>query len=287
MPLTVNTRFHSGPTLTADLIQRYARIMNDLLNTYFYTLRNAPDSLYIMMATMELESSYHILHNGNTTASHISTGFINNNLARFTSRGVGKSYWNDTTIAAAKADSNKYNNILEGLSAQALMGSLGMYQVKNTRISNDLMDQRHYRDIATSNTLLVNPGQSPSAIFTNDDAGARKSMILGCMDMEWKYSTFLRTNSPALSIQKAVGAYVGQENAADVLGTTPSMRINDIFYGSASKTRALRTARTFSTNRVFTRPILNASTGGQTETKTQSVASTDNLPTNSNGCNRA
>lgn len=281
---TLTKRFSSTPSATFDLVQRYITIMRNVLNN-FQTLSGAPDVLYVMMATMELESSFRILHNNPATPAHIPPSTINNKLFQFTYRGIGKTYWNDPVISIAKANQSLYNNVLEGLSAQALMGTMGMYQVKNTRISNMLMSQANYRSLAEQYGLLVNPGASPSSVFTNDDTGAQKSMLLGCMDMEWKYSIFLKNNSPQQAIRKAVGAYVGHENASDILGTTPSMRINDIFFGSNSRGRALQVSDIFNKDQIYTKPIRTA--GGQTETKQDTIAGTNNIRPNSNGCNAA
>lgn len=288
MPLSttnVTKRFSSTPSATVDLIQQYSRVMADVLKTYFPLLNSVPDALYIMMATMELESSFRILHNGSSTASHITPSIIKRSLHMYTYRGIGKAYWNDSVISIAKANPAQIDNVFEGLSSQALMGSMGCYQVRNTKVSNTLMNQFNYRTIAEANGILVNPGASISAVFTNDETGAMRSMILGCMDMQWKYSIFLKRSSSSQAIRKAVGAYLGDTNAADILGTTPNMRINEVFFGKNSKDKALKVSSVFNNTGIYTKPTETGS--GQVETKETTVAGTNNVRVDSNGCGRA
>src|SRR4051812_43948644 len=101
--------------VSIDTIQNYGRIMWDVMQQHFPTLFSIPDGWYTMMATMELESGYRILHGkANPSPNHVTIG---------TGSGIGRSYWYDGVIAPLKliADFTTQKNISEGLSAKALM----------------------------------------------------------------------------------------------------------------------------------------------------------------------
>lgn len=268
------TNYSSQPSKTVDLIQRYGRIMWDVLDTYFPTLWSAPNSFYIMMSTMELESGYRIVHGStNPTPNHAVIGV---------STGIGKSYWYDPIIVPLRESGNPTvkTNIIEGLSAKALMATMGMYQVRNCRESNSLING-YYRDLAESLGLMVNAGESISAKFPNNDTGARNSMVLGAMIMEQKYKIRAAKNSPELAMRLAVGDYVGKAGMKDILGTSPEMRIDTVFSNTGKR---LLASKVFSDTIAYYKPPINSK--GQSETKNTVVASTDNTALSSSDCNR-
>lgn len=280
MAISTNIRKNATvSSISVDLAQRYANIMDGLLKTYFPALNSAPDALYIMMATMGLESGFRIYHNGGTTPNHVTIG---------TATGIGRSYWYDPVVVPLKSsdDPDVIANITEGLSAKALMATMGMYQVRNCRESNAMV-RGIYRDIAESFDLMVDPGESISDTYTNDDTGARKSMIMGCIVMETKYLSRLQKNTSDVAIRLAIGDYLGKAGTKDVLGTSPEMRLANVTDTSTNISRTLVAAKILQSNsgQVYTNPPQGS--GGQSETKTTTVASTNNVRINTNGCNRA
>lgn len=284
--MPIISQHSSQPTVTIDTVQRYGRIMWDIMKTYFPALWSAPDSWYIMMATMELESGYRIFHGkANPSPNHVSIG---------TGSGIGRSYWFDPVIAPLKTtnDFNTQKNIVEGLSAKALMATMGMYQVRNCKESNDMLIG-NYRSIAESHGLMVNPGQSSSAVFTNDDDGALKSIVMGCIVMETKYKGRRAKNTnDSTAMKLAVGDYLGKAGTKDILGSSPSMRLDNVLNGKTGIGRTLIAAGLNppdASGNVTTKPGYyrpSAVSKGQTETKTIIAANTDNTAPGTKPCNR-
>lgn len=273
------------PTVTIDTIQRYGRILWDVMKSNFYALQSAPDAWYIMMATMELESGYRVFHGSAApSANHIIIG---------TGSGIGRSYWFDPVIVPLKtsSDFNVQKNIAEGLSAKALMGTMGMYQVRNCTESNNMM-KGAYRAIAESAGLMVDPGQSSSAVFTNDDAGAQKSIVMGCIIMETKYKARRAKYREDIAITLAIGDYLGKAGTKDVLGTSPSMRLDNVLNSKTGIGKTLLVAglsRPDSSGNITIRSGYNrpsSVSSGQSETKVINVASTDNAAPGIKPCNR-
>jgi hypothetical protein len=267
-------RQHSSvSTKTVDSIQAYAGIMQNIMRGNFPQLYAAPDSLYIMMATMGLESGFRIYHNNNTTPNHRTIGITS---------GIGKSYWTDPVIVPIRETHS--GNVVEGLSAKALMATMGMYQVRNCRESNSIMRGR-YGGIAEANGLMVDPGDSISDTFPNDDTGAQRSMMMGCIIMEHKYVTRLRNYDKDTAIYLAVGDYLGKAGAKDVLGTSPEMRIENVSSPNSNIARILAAAKITKGQTLYTAVPRNSQ--AFTETKSQTVASSNNPPVNTSGCTRA
>jgi hypothetical protein len=275
MPDPIKTR-SSQPSVSVDTIQRYGRIMKDVMETYFPILLSAPNSFYIMMATMEAESSYRILHGtGSPTANHATISVLT---------GIGKSYWLDPVVERLKSsvDPTVRANLIEGLSAKALMGTMGMYQVRNCKESNSIMSGG-YRSTAESLGLMVNAGESISDTFPDDDTGARNSMVLGCMIMEHKYKIRKTKFYSDMAMRLAAGDYLGKAKAADVLGTTPEARVS-LIYGGLANNNVLAAKLFSNTNNYFK---TGTSSKGQAETKTSTEASTQNAPVSSIDCKRS
>lgn len=271
--------------VSIDTIQQYGRIMWDIMKQYFPTLWSAPDAWYVMMATMELESGYRILHGkSNPTPNHVTIG---------TGSGIGRSYWYDGVIVPLKtiADFTTQKNLAEGLSAKALMATMGMYQVRNCKESRAMLTG-NYRTIAEDFGLMVDPGQSSSAVFTNDETGATRSIVMGCIVMENKYKTRRAKNSESVAIKLAAADYLGKAGAKDILGTSPEMRLSNITdakTGIGKKLVAAGLTPPDSSGNVtvqngYHRP--SATSTGQAETKTTTVASTNNAAPGNKPCNR-
>lgn len=260
-----------------DKIQNYSAIMQDLLRSKFPVLSQAPDSLYIMMATMGHESDFNIYHNGGTTPNHIA-------ISEFRS-GIGKSYWNDPIVVPLRTAGNPtiVTNVREGLSAKALMATMGMYQVRNCKESNAYISG-NYRDIAESFNLMVNAGDSISAVFSNDDTGATRSMVMGCIIMEQKYLARLRNYDPSSAIFFATGDYLGKVGAKDVLGSSPQMRVALVNDTTNNIAKTLSSAGIVRGNMGRVPPNPTKSASSQAETKTTTTASTNLPPSKGLGC---
>jgi hypothetical protein len=212
-----------GPTISVDLIQQYSIEMQDVIKSNFFTLAKVPNYLYFMLSTMEQESSFRILHGSPPTANHTEVVKPQTSASGKASN-LGKAYWYDPVIAPLKfSDSIKdpLNALLvEGLTAKALMGTMGLYQVRNTAEHNRMCNGS-YRSIAQNNGLIVNPGASSSVVFTNDITGARRSMIMGCIIMENHLIAAYRRGfvDPQDALLWAAGTYVGVDNWLTIVRT--------------------------------------------------------------------
>jgi hypothetical protein len=273
-PSSVVNKHPAVSTKTVDTIQFYAGLMENIMKSNFSKLYSAPDSVYIMMATMGLESGFRIYHENGTTPNHKTIKIT---------AGIGRSYWTDPVIVPIRDAQS--TNVTEGLSAKALMATMGMYQVRNCRESNSIITGA-YRDIAEGNGLMVNPGDSISATFPNDDTGAQRSMIMGCIIMEFKYLSRLKKYTKDTAIYLAVGDYLGKAGAKDVLGTSPEMRIQNVSSPNSNIARTLAAAgiKKGGTTAYTTVP---QDIHAFTETKTETTASSNNPPINTSGCTRA
>lgn len=272
--------YSNSANKTVSKIQNYRTIMKQILDTKFPILAKAPDALYTMMAIMGHESSFNIFHRGGTTPNHTNID-VNRS-------GIGKSYWNDQVIVPIRNSPilSIRNNVIEGISGKALMATMGMYQVRNCSESRAYVSGV-YRDIAEFYNLMVEPGDSISAVFTNDDAGATKSMVMGCIIMEQKYVSRLRTHQPSNAMFFAIGDYLGKAGAKDILGTSPEMRVamvNDTTNWVAKK---LSNAGIVRGNVGRTTPNPNSPSVAQGESKTTTVALTNLPPANGAGCTKA
>ena len=271
------------PAVTVDKIQTYGSLITSIVNAHFLHIKGIPDIKYIILAIMELESGFRVWHNNNTSPLH-------KPINEFTS-SLGKAYWFDKVIRPLHSASPEIiANLRHGLHAMALMGTMGLYQVRNTHESKVIINSDpKYSQVASTFSLLVEPGQSIAAVFPNDDTGAQRSIAMGCMIFEYKYRIFFRHNSPDIALRKTVGAYLGEVGKADRNGTTPEARISHVFNGTDARGRALMAANIFSPGTVFGRPsapsqVRVGKLAGTVETKQTTVASTNNTRDNTNGC---
>jgi hypothetical protein len=276
-----NNPYQTMVNRTVDKIQDYASVMEDLLKNYFKDLYAAPDALFIMMATMALESSYRL-----TPVNHRSIG---------TTSRLGKAFWNDPIITPYTSvihtlTTDKQEALQEGLSAKALMATMGLYQFRNTKESNYILSLRgDYRSIAEEFGILVDPtsGTKPSSKFPDNAVGARASMMFGCMIMEGKFLSRRRSGyESAAAMTQAVKDYVGQENARDILGTSPQDRLNSINDINDPRIRMLARAGITRDGSDVKLYITQRLPRGPVEKKTTPVAQTDNVPTGQPGCRR-
>lgn len=277
---TVKSR-NATSASTVSIAQKYTNMVSNQLGANFRRLNSEPDSLYIIMSTMSLESSFRIVHlNGTSNHTPIKkTG------------GLGKEYWFDPVVQSKLLSSGGDPAVVaaleDGLSAQALMGTMGMYQVRNTRAFQDIQRAAgRYIDLMGSYGLIVNPGVSPASVFTDDDTGAMRSIVMGCIMMEWKYliERNLGANS-TVAIRRAAASYLGRAGKKDINGMTPEKRVADIFNPNTDTAKILAKAG-------FTVPNQDQVIGGspsyapgRAETKVAAENDTRGIPISRNPCN--
>lgn len=266
--------------IAVNQIQKLAGFMETTMKTHFPVLYGCPNSLYIMMATMGLESSFRVWPNG-SNANHVTIG---------TGSGIGRSYYTDPLILPKYQSPATYSTTVptlnEGLSAKALMATMGMYQIRGTRESKAVLSLGGYSALAEANGLMVEPGQSASAVFTNDDVGAQRSIVMGCIIMEGKVRNRLKKSVKSEAIRMAVGDYLGKAGAKDVLGTSPEMRMAAVNSSNNAISKTLAAAGLTSGSSGVYVALPNTQGGGTSTINTANVGSSSagNPAVARNGC---
>lgn len=269
-----------GTSLTVNQVQKYAGFMENVMKTHFPLLYSCPNSLYIMMSTMGLESSFRIWPNG-VNANHVTIG---------TAGGIGRSYYTDPLILPKYQNPASYSTSVqtlnEGLSAKALMATMGMYQIRGTKESKAVMSLGGYSSLAESYGLMVEPGQSAAAVFTNDDTGANRSIAMGCLIMEGKVRNRLKKSVKSEAIRMAVGDYLGKAGARDILGTSPEMRMADVSNPKTSTAKILAASgiNNGSSGVFVAMPNRTKSGESTNNTRNTGTSSAGNTATAKNGC---
>lgn len=277
------------PTVTKDLIQQYRSTMNNVLQNLFPTLNGAgPDLLFIMMATMGCESTFRLTFGNPPTPNH---------------PGVPPGQWfyrkffgspNIVAIMRGNPTGQTYRNLLEGVSAKSLMGTMGAYNIRgNVHYNSEIASNPRYVAILNENSMIVEAGESVSAIYTGDVAPTR-AMIMGCMIMESKYNAAkygignaVRSNTDALYV--ALQSYVGSANAVGFYGESGAGRlaaINDPNNSTVRKLNALGIAKGNGNAQMVAvngQPSQNA----QITSNNGTSATTNNESVNVTGCRQA
>lgn len=241
----------NGPSATVNRYQYLGSVMSNILKS-FPTLNSVPDILYFMMATLHAESS------GRTTA-------IGPTCSTAAKGGIGYAYITDPPIFQALNDPgiNK-TNVLMGLRPHSLMQTMGMYHVRNGRLSRQLFGKgTNYQTLAENVGAMVNVGQDISALFPDSDIGVQRSITMGCIVMEGAYSRRLTLNSSTAAITLALGDYLGKEGAKDVLQSTPAMR-RELIADPNSQVGKKMAAVGFSRGTINSAPITVASNSATT-----------------------
>lgn len=264
---------NAGTSQSVALGQQYRSIVDNFLTSTFTIFGSQPNASFYVMATMWWESKFKVLHK--TKGESISP----NHAVISRTRGIGKEYWDNpiiqTTLRNSSGDPTILANVTEGLRAQALMATMGMYQVRGIKSSRDMLGTGKYLALAEGMGLMVNPGQSPSSVFvTSDDLGARRSIFFGCLILEQKFNLFRSGNSPALAMQYALGAYLGKAGYADIHNMTPEKRVADINNPNSESSKILLAVGMSVSNQTNTMVSPPQGPAGQTESKTATANNT-------------
>lgn len=233
------TKKPSKPSPNFDKLQKIRDITASLLNGHFGMLMNAPDILYVSMAIWGMESGWNLWHNkgGVKDSRHFSPVDPNRSTL------IGKGYYNSDPILSFRSridySAQEAKNIAEGFVAHGLSACMGCYHVRGT--PNFKSDFKPYSDLVEGYGLAVNPGESITNIFPDNDLGMQRSILAGLIILENKFKIGMRVhkNNPAKAIEAAVGYYVGKAGARDVNGYSPEMRQRDVMYSPSDKLSAL------------------------------------------------
>ncbi len=248
----VGSSKQAGISNNLDELKRIRDLTQNALDQYFSLLKTAPDILYVAMAIWGLESGWKLWHNhgGVLDSRHLSPVDPN----RSTLIGTGyrfadpiKSFMARPNLTSVEAD-----NVAQGFVAHGLSACMGCYHVRGTPNYNT--DFKPYESIVNSLGIAVNPGESITALFPDNDIGKTRSIVAGLIILQNKYKIGLRKFDKNVSkaIEAAVGWYVGTAGARDVNGYSPVDRQKEVLYTPSSKLLALSQIGVLKTGQVGT-----------------------------------
>lgn len=228
----------SSSSTQLEKIVKLRDITDTLIKSNFALLQKAPNYLYIAMSIWGYESSFNLLHGkkGTTkTSRHLTV--VNPRSSSYSGAGTnitGK-YFRSSNIQTILNNSGRtpteVYNVEDGYYAHGLSACMGCYHVKNTPTGDEFKQYSEHAALIAQEGLQVNPGESISALFTDDEAGWRKSIASGLIILDQKYRKALikAGGNTAKAIQLAVGYYLGTPGVKDANGLTPEGRISQVF----------------------------------------------------------
>lgn len=202
----------AGPSSSSEFRQALQAEINTQLGGNFSVLGSHPDVDKIIIGVIAVESGQGLNWN-NVNVAHRTVPATS---------GFGKSVEQHQVIKAARANlALNQGNINHGRLAQSLLGCMGAYLIRG--LQNGPRGFPHvqgsYSGIAESIGLLVSPGQSITALFTQDEVGLRRGLVAGLCVLEYNYKIYLRKYSgdKNKAIQQTVRVHLGDPNSADVI----------------------------------------------------------------------
>lgn len=223
-----------------DKIQRYRDITESLMKQHFKAFYNVPDSLYVVMATIGYESGWELWHKSTSRGkpeNEILAGYssVHKSPVAISTGGTIGQYWYSPSIQnlikSKSHDLTIMRNIHEGRVAHGLSASMGWNHVRNTR-TYEMFAQ--YQNLVDQYGLAVNPGESISALFPNNETGAIRSIMSCLINLNHKFKIAKKKfPSESDALKEAVGNYVGGKGKLDPNKYGHMTRVNDIYYRSS------------------------------------------------------
>lgn len=263
-------------------VQKIRGLVEGLLKGYFPKLSQAPNILYVVMATLGFESGWRLLHKRGSIISsmhYFYTGSTGGAAGEYRRSPLIQNLLRSPSVTPQIVD-----NINQGCVAHGLSATMGYYYVKGVPANKQRFGG--YRSLVDSLGMEVAPGESITALFAaNDDLAKKRSIASGLIIMETDYSRFLsKGNSPSTAISKAIGSYLGAPGVADKNGSTPEMRINQVLGGKQGVTFALQQAGISKDGVAFANNSQAIPTSDNTSNSSNRTASTSAEPKKSPGC---
>ena len=216
------------PVLTE--VQLIYGLTRDLIKDRFPYLDTAPDALFIAMAIWGLESGWKLWHKkGNIIDSrHLTPSYPGTSPAD-KNKGLIPGYrWSDpiaSYMSRGDITPDEKVNVSHGFVPHGITACMGCYYVRGTKTYNETFGRQ--QSLVDELGMSVNPGESITALFPNNELGKKRSIASGLIILQEKYRGGMRNfNNPSLAIEFAVGAYLGR--GKDANGMTPEQRIKDV-----------------------------------------------------------
>jgi hypothetical protein len=218
----------SGPVSDPSGIILMKDITQSLLTQYFPVLSNAPNILFVAMATWGFESGFKLLHRKGSTvdSQHPGAGGTVTN-----SSLIGKDYLYTKVIKNLTdnplTSPTVIANINQGKYAHGVSACMGCYHVRGTAANSYMFTPN--AKIVSDLGLAVNPGESIVALFPDTEVGLTRSIAAGLVVYDQKYKAYLsKGNSPSTAIMKSIIAYVGAATAKDSNNFSPVRRLDQV-----------------------------------------------------------
>lgn len=202
----------AGPSASSEFRQALKAEIDTQLGSNFSILGGYPDVDKIIIGVISVESGQGLNWNNVSVAHKIVPA----------TSGFGKSVEEHQVIKAARANlALNQGNINHGRLAQSLLGCMGAYLMRGLQNGPKGFPhvQGSYSGIAESIGLLVSPGQSITALFTQDQEGLRRGLVAGLCVLEYNYKIYIRkyNGDKTKAIQQTVRVHLGDPNSADVV----------------------------------------------------------------------
>lgn len=266
-------------------IQKLQGMVKDLLSQYFPKLSQAPNIVYVVMATLGFESGWKLLHSrGNKVSSMHNIYVPGSEKPGSAVREYLYSSPIQHVLRSSSVTPETVQNVYQGCVAHGMSAIMGHILVAGTPSNKYRFSG--YRNIVTSLGLEVRPGESISDLFqANDDLAKKRSIACCLIHLDGDYNRAMnRGNSSNAALVKAIGYYLGSPKVADKNGMTPEQRISDITSGKKGVNYALQVAGISANGEAF---VANSQTSTNTPDSSNDlnrVASTTSTKQLSPGC---
>ena len=264
------------------------QITQDLLAQYFPRLSAAPNILYIAMAIWGFESSFKLWHKSGSVYSSRHLTAVNPATSSLVGRGYYYTQPIQNLLLSPTLTPTIKNNIDDGKYAQGISACMGCYHVRGTLNYNT--EFLPFKNVVDAEGLAVNPGESITAIFPNNDTGIRRSIAAGLIILDFKYGIGLsKFSSNSDAIKYAVGIYLGKAGSVDANGTSPEQRVANVYNNRTSITSLLASAGISldpNVQSITNSPASSVANQGDTSNTENRTASNTNTadPTSLPGC---
>lgn len=202
----------AGPMPANDFRQALKAEMDIQLGGNFSLLGSYPDVDKIIVGVISTESGQG-MNWGNVDVAH--------RMVPATS-GFGLSFERHQVVVNARQNlAVNQANLNQGRLAQSLLGCMGAYLIRGLQLGPKGFGhvQNNYSHVAESMDLLVDPGQSITALFTRDADGLRRGLFAGLCILETNYKIFLRKypGDKTAAIEATIRSHLGDPNSVDVV----------------------------------------------------------------------
>lgn len=202
----------SGTAVSSNFRQVLESEIDSLLGGSFSVLGQNPMALRVIVGVIAVESGAGLSWSNVDVAHKPVPATI----------GFGKAFENHHVVKAArKISAIDQTNLSQGRVAHSLLGCMGAYLIRGLHREPRGFPhvQASYSGLAESVGVLVNPGESLTALFTRDRTGLVRGLVAGMCVMEYNYKIYLSKYSGDMrrALQQTVRVHLGDPNSVDAV----------------------------------------------------------------------